>query len=157
MTIKKNWIEKLNDSKDLPKIVQLEGKAADKWGGGKMIIPSPKEVDEIMSQVPRGKLITISEIRSILSKKHNADIGCPLTSGIFAWIAANAAEEERGLGKKDITPYWRTLKTGGFLNEKYPGGIEQQKTFLEGEGHKIVQKGKKFMVENYEEAILWKA
>jgi len=76
------------------------------------VIPAPMEVDEIMRQVPEGKLITINEIRSILAKKHNATIGCPITTGIFAWIAANAAEEARMEGKKSITPYWRTLKTG---------------------------------------------
>jgi hypothetical protein len=76
-----------------------------------------------MSKVPRGKLVTINEIRMALARKHKATIGCPLTTGIFAWVSANAAEEQRLEGKMDITPYW-TLKTGGFLNEKYPGGFE---------------------------------
>ena len=41
------------------------------------------------------------------------------------------------------TPYWRTLKANGELNEKYPNGIEAQKEKLEAEGHTIVQKGRK--------------
>ena len=40
-------------------------------------------------------------------------------------------------GKKDITPYWRTLKSKGELNEKYPGGVEAQATHLREEGHTI--------------------
>jgi len=50
----------------------------------------------MMAKVPNGKVVTISEIRSALAKKHGATIGCPLTTGIFAWVAANAVEEEAG-------------------------------------------------------------
>ena len=43
---------------------------------------------------------------------------------IFVWIAANAANEERaGRPKVRVTPDWRTLKAGGVLSEKYPGGV----------------------------------
>jgi len=45
--------------------------------------------------------------------------------------------------KKDITPYWRTLKEGGKLNEKYPGGVEAQAARLIKEGCTIIPgKGK---------------
>ncbi len=77
-----------------------------------------------------------------------------MTTGIFAWVAANAAEEQRQEGKKDITPYWRTLKTGGVINEKYPSGVEGQKKLLEKEGHRVVQKGKKYVVANYETSVI---
>ena len=60
-----------------------------------------------------------------LAIKHHTTIGCPLTTGIFAWISAHAAEEQQQQGAREITPYWRTLKTGGLLNEKYPGGLAQ--------------------------------
>ncbi len=49
----------------------------------------------------------------------------------------------------DETPYWRTLKKDGELNEKYPGGIEEQKKRLEEEGHEIIHKGKRFLVKDY--------
>ncbi|MEM2999158.1 MAG: hypothetical protein QXV09_00525 [Candidatus Bathyarchaeia archaeon] len=58
-----------------------------------MVIPAPIEVDELMRKVPVGKLVTINEIRAALARKHGAIIGCPLTTGIFAWVAAHAAEE----------------------------------------------------------------
>jgi len=83
-----------------------------------MVIPSPAEVDEVMGRVPKGKLATISEIRACLAKKHGTDIACPMTTGIFAWIAAHAAEEGKTSGEKNVTPYWRTLRTGGELNPK---------------------------------------
>jgi len=154
MKHKKSWKEKLLDNKGLPKVEPITEKMNQRWGTGTVVIPAPIEVDEIMRQVPEGKLITINEIRAILAKKHSATIGCPMTTGIFAWVAAHAADEEASAGKKDITPYWRTLKSGGVINEKYPGGIDNLKFFLEREGHKIVQKGKKYVVENYEQSLV---
>jgi len=55
---------------------------------------------------------------------------------------------------KDITPYWRTLKTGGFLNPKYPGGIMNHKKLLEEEGHTVVQKGRGYIVYNYQKSLV---
>ena len=59
-------------------------------------------------------------------------------------------------GKKDITPYWRTLKSKGELNQKYPGGVETQTARLEAEGHTIEpSKGKKPpKVKDFEEALV---
>lgn len=151
---KKTWREKLSDSKDLPKVVWLDEKAQKHWKAGTIAIPSPMEVNEMMAKVPKGKLITIEEIRRTIARRHKADIGCPLTCGIFSWIAANAAAEEAAAGKKRITPYWRTLKKGGEINSKYPGGIADQRRQLESEGHKVIQKGKKYVVENYKKYLL---
>lgn len=64
--------------------------------------------------------------------------------------AANAVEEAAKQGKNLKIPYWRTLKADGFLNEKYPGGQEAQKSKLEEEGFKVIQKGKKYQVQNYQ-------
>jgi len=156
MKPRKSWREKLADSKGLPKTGPIEGKMTTRWGTGTMVIPAPCEVDEIMRQVPRGKLITINEIRAALARKHNVNVGCPITTGIFAWIAAHAAEEAAADGQKRITPYWRTLKTDGQLNEKYPGGIPQLKKRLAAEGHKIVKKGKRYLVADFENALIKK-
>ena len=146
--------EKLADRKDLPRVVEITEKMSKRWGTGTVAIPAPIEVDQIMKKIPKGKLITINGIRGIVAAKHGATIGCPITAGIFAWIAAQAAEEDAADGKKRITPYWRSLKSGGVLNEKYPGGIEHQKQKLEAEGHKVIQKGKKHVVEDFEGALV---
>ena len=151
--VRKSWREKLADSKDLPKVVKIDGKMSKRWGTGTVVIPAPLEVDQLMKKVRKGRLITVNEIRQHLAERHGATIGCPITTGIFVHIAANAANEDALDGKKRITPYWRTLKTGGELNPKYPGGIEEQKTRLELEGHTIIQKGKRYLVENYEKRL----
>jgi len=151
---KASWVEKLYDSKGLPKVEKITEKMSKRWGTGTIVIPAPIEVDELMRKVPAGKLTTIKDIRTALAKKHKATIGCPMTTGIFAWIAANAAEEREQSEEKGITPYWRTLKTGGILNEKYPGGTESQKLRLEREGHTVIRKGKKHVVLNYEKSLI---
>jgi alkylated DNA nucleotide flippase Atl1 len=151
---RKTWCEKLNNSRGLPKVEKINDNMSKKWGTGTVVIPAPIEVDEIMRKIPTGKLATINDIRAALAKKHKATIGCPITTGIFAWIAAHAAEERKQGGEEDVTPYWRTLKAGGLLNEKYPGGIEAQKLLLEREGHTVVKKGKKHVVLNYEKDLI---
>lgn len=153
-TKKTTWCQKLNDSKGLPKVEKITDNMSKRWGTGTVVIPAPIEVDEMMRKIPAGKLVTINEIRAALAKKHKATIGCPLTTGIFAWIAAHAAEEQKQKGETGITPYWRTLKTGGFLNEKYPGGIEAQRLLLEQEGHTMIKKGKKYAVLDYEKSLI---
>jgi alkylated DNA nucleotide flippase Atl1 len=131
---KKTWREKLRNSQGLPKVEPITEKMSRRWGEGTVVIPAPEEVDAMMRRVPRGKVTTVNEIRTALAKKHSATIGCPITTGIFAWVAAHAAEEAAAAGEKAITPYWRTLKSGGELNEKYPGGCQSQAKKLEAEG-----------------------
>ena len=73
--LKKSWREKLADSKDLPRVVEITDKMSTRWGTGTVCIPAPMEVDGIMRQVPRGKLVTINQIREVLAKRHRATIG----------------------------------------------------------------------------------
>jgi alkylated DNA nucleotide flippase Atl1 len=147
---KPTWQEKLHDSKGCPKVSPINDKLCKSWGTGTVVIPAPLEVDAYMRQVQEGKVTTINEIRQALAVKHGATIGCPITTGIFAWIAANAAEEQKQEGKTDTTPYWRTLKVKGLINEKYPGGVEAQTVLLQEEGHTVVKKGKNSYVKDYQ-------
>jgi hypothetical protein len=150
---RKTWQEKLADSKGFPKVSPIDSTKSKRWGKGTFVIPAPMEVNELMRQVPKGKLATMDQIREALARRHGATIACPLTTGIFAWISAHAADEAAAEGKKNATPYWRTLKSKGELNPKYPGGIAGLKRKLSGEGHRVFQKGKRFFVEGFEERL----
>lgn len=59
-------------------------------------------------------------------------------------------------GKHNITPYWRTVKVGGHLNEKYPRGLEAQAARLQAEGHTIEpdRTGKPKKVKDFERALV---
>lgn len=148
-TRKKSWREKLADSRELPKVVDLKGAAAKRWGGSTLAIPAPREVDALMRTVPSGRVTTINELRAAVAKRHHAAAGCPITTGIFSWIAAHAAEEGRAAGERDTTPYWRTLKKDGELNPKYPGGVPALQRKLRAEGHAFVRKGARTFVRDF--------
>jgi hypothetical protein len=145
---KTTWAEKLQNSNGLPNVKTLDEKSSKRLRANTMLIPAPLNVDAIMKTVRKGKLLTTDEIRKQLAREHSADITCPLTTGLFACIAAHAADEAERDGKKRITPYWRTLKPGGELNAKFPGGIENLRQRLEAEGHTVVQRGPSFYVQS---------
>ena len=150
---KKTWQEKLADNKGFPKVCKIDSTKSKRWGTGTFVIPAPMEVNGLMRRVPKGKLTTIDDLRKTLARRHGATIACPITTGIFAWISAHAAAEASAEGRKNITPYWRTLKSGGELNPKYPGSIAGLKRKLSTEGHRVVQKGKRFFVKEFQERL----
>ena len=149
---KKTYIEKLKNDKNLPKIVKLDEKARQKLYAKTMVVPKPMDVYNIMKAVSEGKLITTAVIRKILAEKYNVDTACPLTTGIFVNISANASVELH-----DDMPYWRTLKTNGKLNPKYPNAPEEQIALLESEGFEIITKGikkKRYFVKGYDKYLV---
>lgn len=148
---KKTYNEKLNFAGDLPKVEKFsDPRLIERYRAESMVIAAPAEYDSLMKKVPRGRLTTTDRMMAVMAKKCKAGCACPMTAGIFINIAAHANEERGGVNE---TPWWRTLKKDGQLNEKYPGGIEGQRERLQAEGHTIIQKGKRFLVENYEEKV----
>ena len=150
---KKDFNAMLRDSKDMPKFQTItDEKSIEKYGGSRMYFAPPMDYDRVMKRVPRGKVITVGEIREYFAKLNGADFTEPITAGIFVSIAAWASHQRT----EDETPWWRTLKANGELNPKYPGGVEAQKEKLEAEGHTIVQKGRtniRYFVKDYEKAL----
>ena len=150
---KKDFNTMLHDNKDMPKFQTITDlKSIEKYGGDRMYFAPPIDYDKIMKQIPFGKVITVGKIREYFAKKNGADFTEPITAGIFVSIAAWASYQR----EEENTPYWRTLKANGELNEKYPGGIEAQREMLEREGHTIIQKGRKNIkdyVKEYESVL----
>ena len=144
-----------NPPKGLPKVVNGPAKWEKRFGGRRVLVPTPLLVDSLIRKVRKRKLITVKQIRDRLAKDFKADSTCPLTTGIFIRIAAETAEEDLQMGKKRITPYWRVVKTDGSLNPKLPGGVKAQAARLKEEGHKIIAgKGKKPpKVQDFEKAL----
>ena len=151
---KKDFNAMLHDSKDMPKFQTItDEKSIEKYGGNRMYFAPPIDYDRVMREVPYGKVTTVGEIRDYFAKLSGADFTEPITAGIFVSIAAWASYQRSA----DETPYWRTLKANGELNEKYPGGIEAQRQKLEAEGHTVIQKGRKNIrcyVKDYELSLI---
>lgn len=150
---KKDFNAMLNNNKDMPKIqIVTDGKTIKNYGGARMFFAPPIFYDELIKQIPPGKLTTVSELRKVLAQQNNADFTEPMTAGIFVQIVAWASYQR----SKDETPFWRALKADGELNPKYPEGIQLQKQLLEKEGFKIIEKGtknKKYYVADYEQYL----
>lgn len=146
---KKDFNRMLNEPME-PKIVALDGAAAQKWGGETMVVAPKKDYDELIKEVPCGKLVTTQELRRSIAKKYGTDIACPLTAGIFTNIAAWASYQRT----EDITPFWRVVKAKGELNSKFPEYPALQRQKLEAEGFEIIEKRGKYFVKDYERNII---
>jgi hypothetical protein len=136
MHTRKPWREKM-DPPGLPKVVRIPPTRRKKLGGESMLVPSPRDVDAVIRGVRKGRIISVGEIRRYLAAKYSADVTCPLTTGIFVRIAAEAANEAAREGASRITPYWRVVKDDGSLYPKFPGGADAQAARLRDEGHTI--------------------
>ena len=138
-----SWREKL-ENEDHSKIILVPPRMQKSLGSGTMLIPKPLDVDAMIRKTKKGQLITSAEIRYRLARDNRVDTVCPLTTGIFVRIAAEAAAEDLQNGKTRVTPYWRVVTIDGRLNEKFPGGAQEQARRLRAEGHTIERgKGKK--------------
>lgn len=149
MAQRKTFREKLADDKNFPRVQPLTGAMERRYGPGTILLPAVSEVAELMGRIPKGKVTTINELREFLARRHSATMTCPIVTGIEARIVAGAAGEDEAEGKMRVVPYWRTLKSNGELNEKYPGGVEEQRRRLDAEGFAVVQRGNRFYVSEF--------
>lgn len=152
---KKDFNAMLLNNKDMPKIqIVSDEKTIKTYGGTKMFFAPPVFYDEVIKQIPNGKLATIKIIRDTLAKQNNADFTDPMTAGIFVQIVAWASYQR----SENQTPFWRVLKSDGELNPKFPEGISLQKKLLQKEGFTIIEKGKatkKYYVKDYENYLFY--
>lgn len=130
------WRAKLEKDQE-PKVVEVPAKWVARFGEGKMLVATPLLVDALVRTVPEGLLVTIDQIRERLARDFCADSTCPLTTGIFLRITAEAAVEDLDSGREQVTPYWRVIRSNGSLVDKFPGGVQAQAERLRAEGHAI--------------------
>jgi hypothetical protein len=137
MKTRRSWREKMNNP-NLPKVVAIPPKMQKRYGKGTMLLPNGSDVEAVIRGVRKGGVITVGRIREVLAAKYETDTACPLVTGIFVRIAAEAAEEEARAGKSKVAPYWRVVKDDGSLYPKFPGGVDRQAERLRDEGRRIV-------------------
>jgi alkylated DNA nucleotide flippase Atl1 len=120
------------DGARAPEVKRLDQALSPQFPAGAMLIASPLTVAEAVEQVPAGRVITMGGLRAQLAERYGAEYTCPLTTGIFLRIAAEAAVEEGDGGRQ--TPYWRVVRDDGRLLDKLPGGAAAQAKLLLAEG-----------------------
>ncbi|MEI7578158.1 MAG: hypothetical protein WCK51_14810 [Armatimonadota bacterium] len=99
----KSWNEKLRC--DMQPEVKPLGKAFGGFpAGARLLIPTPMMVMGYVNSIPLGESRTAQQMRADLAAQNDADTTCPLCSGIFLRIVAEAAHETGA----DV-PVWRII------------------------------------------------
>jgi hypothetical protein len=132
---RKTWAEKLNIDRQ-PVIEKADKDFGGVKAGQMMLIPTPKIVDAYIRQIPKGKKANTEIIRKDLAAEYHAETTCPLTTGIFIRIAAEAAYEEYEKGKplNKITPFWRVISEKSPAAKKLTFGTKLLKEQRQKEG-----------------------
>lgn len=123
MATKKTWLDKLNEHKE-SKIKRIDIDFADISAGSNMFIATPQLIDAYIQEIGIGKHIDLKTLRKDLAIEHNADATCPVTTGIFLRIVAEANYEKLQQGKsiEEITPFWRVIEPNSSLAKKLTFG-----------------------------------
>lgn len=107
---KKSWMDKMAHPA-MPEVKRIDVAYAGAPAGSKMLIPTPRLIDAYLRQIPPAQTVAPEVMRRDLAAEQSADFSCPLTSGIFLRIAAEAALEEMGSGRsaEEVAPFWRVV------------------------------------------------
>jgi len=136
----RKWRDKLaREHSSHGKVVEIAAAKRKPGGPKSLLIPDPRELDALLRRVRKGTVLRLGKLRTDLVQGTQADVACPLVTGIFLRMVAEAAEEDRKDGKQRITPYWRVVRDDGGLFEKFPGGVAAQQRLLKAEGHSFLR------------------
>jgi hypothetical protein len=132
---RKSWQDKLNIDRK-PQIEKSDKNFAGIREGQLMLVPTPKLVDAYIRQIPEGTEIDMNTLRKDLAAEYHAEVTCPLTTGIFLRIAAEAAYEQyqNGVPLNKITPFWRVMNEKSPAAKKLTFGTEFLKEQRKKEG-----------------------
>jgi alkylated DNA nucleotide flippase Atl1 len=133
MARRKSAIEK-RDNAPAPLVSDVHESRSAAFPVGRMLVASPLELQRIVARVPAGRVLTTGALRAALATRFSADYTCPLTTGIFLRVIAEAAEEELAFGKACALPWWRVVRDDGALIDRLPGGVAEQAKRLTADG-----------------------
>lgn len=122
---KKTWLQKFNVDRE--PVVEIPNKSfADIPENSKMLITTPKIVDEYVRQIPKGHHTSLQQMRKDLAAEFNAEYTCPVTAGIFLRIVSELAYEQYqgGTPLNNITPFWRMIDKKAPLAKKLTFGYD---------------------------------
>ena len=119
--MKKSWIDKFNQPRE--KIIKvLETNFSDMKEGEAMLIATPRIIDEYINQVPKSYTVDVKTMRKDLALTHQAEVTCPVTTGIFLRIVSEVSYENIIQGEKSPTPFWRVVDPKSKLANKLACG-----------------------------------
>lgn len=88
--------------------------------GQKMLVGTPKIVDDYIRKIPYGETRTIARMRNEMARRRRCDAMCPVSTAIFVRISAQAALEqpETGGALSEVTPFWRLVEPDSKVAKK---------------------------------------
>jgi len=132
---KKTWAQKVNIDRK-PEVEVLDKAFSDMVVGQKMLVATPKVVEDFVRKIPRGTSVDVKTLRTDLAHQFGADNSCPLTTGIFLRIIAEAANEQReqGAALESLAPFWRVVTPKSNTAKKLTFGTEWLEQMRREEG-----------------------
>ncbi|GAA0728645.1 hypothetical protein GCM10009430_37920 [Aquimarina litoralis] len=114
------------------KIVNIPVSMEKYFGKGTMLHPSVTAIEELIEQIPVGKVTTIQKIASYLAKVEGTDVTCPMRTGN---AIKKIAERHTLLGTDLKTPFWRVVRNDKKLikSKNYEKSIAK----IEDEGFEV--------------------
>ena len=97
---------------------------------GKMLLPSPETIANLLEQIPEGQVVTTRIIRDHLAKQFAVEGVCPVTT--------KKAILSISKDPNSSTPYWRVINQDGGLIANFPGGKSLQAGQLQSEGLPVI-------------------
>jgi len=104
----KSWNEKF-ESKATHDIKVIEKDFWSQKAGDRMLIPTPKLIEDYVNQSEKGMSIDPVQMRIDLAAELGADFTCPMTTGIFTRIMAEKNLELHSDNYEAMTPFWRLV------------------------------------------------
>ena len=120
----KTWIDK-RDAKKEHQIKINQKRFADMPAGIMMLIPTPKIIDDYIKEIHTGVFVNVKQLRKEIANQYNADMSCPMVTGISLRIVSEAAYEDHQKNMKldQITPFWRVVEPDSNLAYKLTCGV----------------------------------
>src|SRR5688500_16658919 len=118
-----DWTTKLHANPE-PEVRPMPKDRIGLQEGDLCLLPSARLVDDFIQTIPKGKAVSLIDMRATLAREHKAAGTCPVHLGYHLRTVAEAACEarDRGMPMSKITPVWRVLEADALTLKKLTPG-----------------------------------
>ncbi|RPH43028.1 MAG: hypothetical protein EHM87_15020 [Burkholderiales bacterium] len=105
-----DWRARLRDGAT-PRLTVLEADFAGIPAGSTLFVPTPGLLADRITALHAGETLEPRALRDALARAEGADATCPVTTGLFLRIVAEAAWDDLqdGTPVERIIPFWRVI------------------------------------------------
>lgn len=131
----KTRVEKVNSGSG-PVVEILDKPFGGMKANEKMLVATPKVVEENMFGLKKKQTRTVAELREALARKLNAHGTCPLAASMFLRIVSGVNLERMAKGDmaSEIALVWRVVDEKALMAKKLSCGVDHNKKIRKDEG-----------------------